>query len=310
MNELLLEYWGHWLGPGPHDEEEFLPYVMALVGKIQEYSYLDDWEGMDGFWELYRSGIEYFREEPLATPYDLGSILIALLFAGKENDLGNYAEAHRHVATVFGVLNTGDQRRALNKIEYRPNSEVRIRCLGILAEGKFSGPHELRDEVLSPEEIVEEFNATVKMIHEYLAKFPSNDRDSDLGLLEAMTSIELELCKMVLRHCPGLLAGCVANFNRRHNEHLAVETGHFRDSPESDRSFWYWDFEIAKLWLSSDLTADELNLCHIERINAMERSLLDWDKTSLIASFEEQMTELRSRIRSRFEVVERRATSH
>jgi hypothetical protein len=304
MDRLVEDYWGHFLSAGPHDEELFRPYVLALVYEIQQCSFRNDWDQAARFRGLFQAGLTFFDEEPLATPYDLGRLHIELIFSSFDLVNGLYETVHSNVDRVLKMLQTGDERRARCGVRFRPNSEVRVRMLGQLAEAKLLGPVELRDEVLTPIQILRSYQESTRRMLDHMNKHPRLDRKADDDMRALAAEEGVFVCAMLAKLNHRYVGEAVRFFNEMHGLHLAQKGGHFRrNQPIDIMSQYYWDFELQKIVIDGSFTAAELLLCDSMRRAPLHRQQLDPAKQATIAGWDREMIRLRSRLRDRFELL-------
>jgi hypothetical protein len=291
--EVDANFWTTWSSAPALDQSELRDNVLALVASIQDAAYHDEWERIKQCRRLFNLGAVHCTEEPYRSAYDYGAMLIAVLVADCELAKANYAAVHSELALVRRMLVEDNPRRQAAGLPPRGNSEVRFNSLGVLAGAKWEGPEALRDVLMTPDEIVAEFKAVAARVETFFKENPREDPALRRNTMEALALAHLEVSKMAFRYCPAQVGGLVVDFNRLHSGDLALEPGHYRTQALSDsRSSYYWDFELAKLYLGQQLTSEDLHICVELRAMAARRTFGQWPLTGLYRKWRRQSRDM------------------
>jgi hypothetical protein len=286
-----LDFWARWAAKPQADETELYDGTMAIVHALHDAAFYDEWDRIRQYQELYRRGEAFCREEPFLTIYERGAMMSASVIADCQLTLGDYRGAYSQVEEIRSALQELRERNPFTQGRLN-DLRIRLTILHVLAAAKWEGPYELRDTVLPPQEVLEEFEALAGEWDRYFANSRQSAKEQRPHR-DAMGLAEIELCKMVLRFLPDQLAARVKEFNRRHGPHLAEAAGHYKTLPHwPDESSYYWDFELAKLQSAGILTAEDVTICSEHRAASARRTFGDWPLTGLYRKWRKQSLSL------------------
>lgn len=212
---------------------------------------------------------DYVMGEPYQSIYESG-LVNAFLYVGHLcADRLLLDAGYRVVQRCQEMLTAKRERRSELGMTPRPDSECWYRSWGLLAELKWKGPAQLRDRLITPDNLVAEFNAVEQRCLDYLRQNPSQDAGRDDRVKAGLGWYGLQVVKMVITWCPQLRDEMVERFNAVHGDILKCETGHFTSHrPAQSTSPWYWDLELFKWCTCGPGSADEAALCHQWRIDS------------------------------------------
>jgi len=206
---------------------------------------------------------DYVIGEPFLSVYETG-LVNAILYIGHACADRHLLEAgYRVVQRCQELLTAKRERRSEQGLPPRPDSECWYRSYGLLAELKWKGSVQLRDRLLTPEQVVAEFNAVEQRCLDYLQTNPSQDPTRDERVKAGLGWYGLQVVKMVITWCPQYRDEMVQHFNAVHGDILKCETGHFvSHRPNQPTNPWYWDLELFKWCMCGPGSSDEAALCH------------------------------------------------
>jgi hypothetical protein len=246
-----------WLGQSLEDERGFRFVRERVVRYAEEAAAALDLP------RVARVARSYYWVRPLALQgslpqaYDLGVLHLGVIAAERCLNLQLFHEVYRLVADLKFLLD--------GSYNPRPNSEVRWMLLRIIADCKWQDSWEQRERLWAPEWIHDEFDRLYSLVAAKLKTQPSPIPGLDAGVLVSLCSAEFALLKLATRWLPERQIELVQRFNRRWGASLACEDGHFkRGDPLGKRPDFYWDYEIAKRWISGRLSEADLDYCHGE----------------------------------------------
>jgi hypothetical protein len=212
----------------------------------------------------------FVQTEPLLSFYETGLVMATLpvaYYASTVFDLDRgFKVAERCREVLIGKRN----RRREMGLSYRPDSECWFRLYQVLAELKWKGGDEHRNQIVSPENLVCDYLKIERRCQQYFDGQPvPNPKEND-RVLNALGWCGLQVIKMATRWCPQHVNVLIDDFNRTHGTSLLnQQAGHFLDSTPTDpRNPWYWDFELFKWCMFGPATRDEATLCHQWRLDS------------------------------------------
>lgn len=221
---------------------------------------------------------DYVIAEPFLSIYETGLVNATLFIAHACADRHLLDEGYRVVEQCQSLLEAKRERRSELGLPPRPDSECWYRSFGLLAELKWKGSSQQRDRLISPEQLVSEFNTVEQRCLDYLRSNPSQDPNRDERVKAGLGWYGLQVIKMVITWCPQLRDPMVERFNRIHGDILKLETGHFlAHRPAQQTNPWYWDLELFKWCICGPGSQDEAALCHQWRIDSARTTGLPAD---------------------------------
>lgn len=291
-----------WLRGALDSEAEFRQVMLSVVDDCHRIARRSDFKIIRSLVRAMHWVEPHCREYPLALAYELGCRLNALIVADCCVKLCLFDAAYRLCAGVMELLEDSDERERAQGREPRGNSETRYSVLRIIADCKWLQPDEYRDKLLTPEQMLSRFNAIYTDIDAKLNTRPLAEPGRNERIRLHLAWTEFILAKMAARYLPEQLLGLTQQFNRRHGAALAVGVGHFRQSKPVADCMWYWDFELTKLWIAGELTVEDLEYCHQQRVQAARRES-KWDLTSYLHGLELECRVMRRQCAKRLEVL-------
>jgi hypothetical protein len=216
---------------------------------------------------------DFMLTEPFLSIFETGMVN-AFIFVGHAcADRVLLDAGYSLVQRCQELLNAKRERRDALSLPVRPDSECWYRTFGLLAELKWKGPAALRDRLMTPEHLIDEFNAVEQRCLSYLIEHPSQDASRDEKVKAGLGWYGLQVVKMAMTWCPKHKSEMIERFNEIHGDILRLETGHFMLHRSDNASNpWYWDFELFKWCVSGPATPDEAELCSQWRLDAARTS--------------------------------------
>jgi hypothetical protein len=259
-----------------NDEQSLQAHLAAIIHEIHDRLEVDSTQGLESRLELYRWAESRCRHEPLATPYEHGLMQINAMLAENHALEGNWEPVYRSAEEIFHCLSLGDERRSRLDMPPRPNSELRYRLCTLLALAKWAGPTQDRDRLLTPLEVRNIYlQAAEKALTYIIASNPSPERAAMVREAVAISGVQVACMLYREFHAsqPMLPIGHVSWFNKRFGPHLASDPGHFRKHRPLADSWYYWHYELVKLWATGSLTQDDLAYCHQKRLECLPNTM-------------------------------------
>lgn len=205
--------------------------------------------------------------------FEVAAVSQSLRAAFSCSNLRLFDETYKLVSVVMEVLDA--------EFHNRPNSEFRVLALSIIADCKWQEPDTNRDKLWSPEWMLEEYFRHYERITSILKENPARDKTG--AAIKILEDTEFLLLKVVARYLPKELPGFIDQFNTRWGTALEVREGHFlTNDPPSMLKRYYWDFEIAKLYIGRCLTLNDLDYCQ-ERLIEAAKDELEGDRNYLLS---------------------------
>lgn len=262
------EYWQG--NEGLTCERQFhtkLYYLVNMLGAAYQQS------DIDGMCDAVRRMLwvdERVVDEPLQSIYVTGLVLGLLNVAHACSDHYMIADGYVIAEHCAELLKAKRERRAAAGLFQKPDSECWYTLYGLVAELKWKGIENDRARLLSPEQIIAEFESVEKRSLDYLAANPSADPSRNKRIKRNLAWNRLQLIKMAFRWLPEKVDPLISRFNEIHNSGLSPEVGHFqRPQPGHRDDPWYWDLELFKWCAKGPASVDEALLCHQWRLDAM-----------------------------------------
>jgi len=261
------EYWlSH---EGLTSESRFREKLSYLVSLLSTAYFASD---IDAVCDAFRRMLwvhESAEEEPLFSVYASGIVLAALSIGYACADLGLIENGYSVAERCITLLHCKQTRRAAERLPERPDSECWFRLYALLAELKWRGPQSLCDRVMTPSEVIDEFEATEQRCIDFLERTPSSDPTRNARVRESLAWGRLDVIKLAYAHCEDRVEALVGRFNKLYGNKLATEVGHFLANKPCDKdSPWYWDLELFKWCVCGPATPDEAILCYQWRLDA------------------------------------------
>jgi len=265
MIEAPIEaFWAEWEQESDHSEDKLRLYTLSVVEAVKRAAQDGDWPAVGRLERLYAAGASFCQEEPLRSTYETGDFHICLTIADGcflAHDL------KRTWDLAYGImqsLDSADMRRSKLGMPSRPNSELRVVCLGLLAccffeDSNFCTLDVMRGVVRRFWQVADKFQMNLAADH-----VRPEFRES---MLHHIGIWELKICKCCLRLGNEFAARSIRAFNERNGEHLFPGYRHFKSGMnETSTSAWYWDYELAKLILEPDSDPLEKQVCEQNRL--------------------------------------------
>jgi len=268
MEQCDEEYW--LANEGLTSERQFHSKLYYLVSQLGSAYSQDDLAGVN---HVLRSIVwvnKLVEEEPLQSVYTTGLILGMLNLARYLSDHFEIQSGYRVLQHCALLLEAKRERRKALGLAFRPDSECWYRLYEILAELKWKGPEHMRDLLMTPAMLIEDFRVVEQRCFDYLDRNPSSDTTRNQRVTEALLWCRLQIIKMAVRLEPGQIDALINEFNDRHGALLSTQPGEFMSAAQVDRSqAWYWDFELFKWCTLGEATEEEAMMCHQWRLDAM-----------------------------------------
>jgi hypothetical protein len=297
-------YWDSWLREPDRSWQKLDTYITALHQAIHDALALDDLEAYEKLWGAFEAGGPLCQEEPYASTYDRGLMIIVLMLAEQDALEGQYESVHERSERLLKFLEDIETLRERNNLPVRPYTEIKFRLFGALAGAKWRGPAYLRKRLLSPIQVITSLLTAAAYTRNFMDSLGTLDLRREMQL-QALAMAEIDGCCLAARYERGALPACIDSFNRNHGEQLALELGHFRHNPPLDpESAHYWSFELAKLYIANEHTLDDIRFLG-QQIRLTAPSTLRFSHPHSVArGWQVVEEELVSRIGRNFEVVE------
>ena len=299
----LREWWA--TVPGL-DEGSLRDGILGLLRKIHDAHACDDWALVEDYICLYELGETYCTEEPHLSLYEYGSMGIGCTVTCNHLNMYEYAEAAAKLEDVFRRYHMRLERYRRQGLPLRRASEVKYHALLLLCDLKWIAPEEYRNFLLTPDLLLVELRVTIEHILRYIKDNPQA-HGHPRNLKEGLALAALGGCKVSLRYAPERLSDTVRHFNSTFGTELSLEPYHFRqiDVPNSDRSAYYWDFEISKLRMQSSPSLQDLYMCIEWRSLAARNTFGDWKIQALLRGWRREALAIIREIKDQREVHQR-----
>lgn len=282
-------FWTAWSSSPELDRARLREGIMGLTQRLDQAVREDDWETVRDCRMLYSLGEPYCAEEPYRSEYEYGKAMMSGFVAVAHCSDCNYKSALDEAGSVLQLLAAGDARREELGLPAQTNYSPRVVAYHALGSVKWLGPAELRDEVLAPDDLIDDLAHVSDGAHQAIATGQAPQNINKRVVLDGLALAEIEVCKAAVRWCPTKVGSTVARFNRRYGTHLAAATGDFRrhGAPEA-LSAYYWDFELAKLYLTGKFTPEEVYMCMELRAASARDTFGDWPLAALYRNWRNQ----------------------
>jgi len=253
-----------WDNGALRSEAHFREIMLGIVGLAHEHALSGEIEAAEELRELYCRAERHCLDARLGAAYDHGLIMFGMLFAECAALSRDWAGAYRLVADVRQLGRDVQQRSE----GARRHSEALWVTARVLADVKWQEPEGGRDRLLTPEQLIEEYRGIERHVHGELPRYSAERRQ---GIVESLAWTSLAVVKMATRWLSTPeVAKLVSHCGLTYGAALRCDVGHCRygDAPPPGHATFYWDYEICKLWLAGDLTIEDLDHCHRERVLA------------------------------------------
>jgi len=256
-----------WVDEAFTDRDAMQPYRHAMVKEIHHLCQAWDFEGMEDWLAVYRCAEPRCREEPLATVYEHGLMLITFSIASSHAAMGSFDTMYVLAEQILELLRVQEERRAKLGLMELGNSEIKYHVYSTLAQAKWQGPASERDRLMSVEDTAAAYRRAADRALNYLAGRPDEDPSR---VLEALALDGVDVAAMLFRWFQETEPEKVAEFiewhNSRSSAQLALEVGHCLAHEPLVVNSNYWTYELAKLHLTGRLTKEILEYCHAQRL--------------------------------------------
>lgn len=210
--------------------------------------------------------------------FEVAALDQTLLIADACANLRLFDQAYKLVSVAMEIMDA--------EFHPRPNLTHRLHALHVIGECKWQQPKSTRDKLWSPEWMLDEFEMLSEQVFSSVKKNPALDQTGTT--VDHMKRTSFVLLKVAARYLPKELPGLIEKFNLQWGASLYVEEGHFlANDPPGKLKCYYWDFEIAKLYLGENLTLEELDYCH-ERLIEAAKDEFDEDPRNYLLSIDLQ----------------------
>ncbi len=213
--------------------------------------------------------------DPYLISYERTVSLISLLSALCYSAEGKHDTVYQICSTVLMIADDCDKRRAEYGKPPLPASEVRYTVLNVLGDTKWCGDESERNRVMTPEEMCDEWPVIYERAMYYAWEWYRDDRQRIADIKEALGWAGVQVAKTAARFCPDRLCSHITKFNKWYGATLAMADGHYRRNGPLAESPWYYDFEIAKLYL-----ADRLSVEALDHLTKQREALLSTEHAS------------------------------
>jgi len=265
---------GQWWQNGAlQSEREFRRIMLGVVGEAHHLAMRGQIAAAEELRRVYCEVEQHCLAEPLASAYDHGLIMFGVLAAECAALYRRWRDAYRRVAEVRRLVEALNERRAGLGLPPRPHSEALWVTGRVIADVKWQEPDGNRDRLITPEQLIEEQLALSKRVRARLADYPPDQADRVRNVTLSLALAALALTKMATRFLSTRrVAQLVAHCGMVHGAPLRCGVGYYRhgDAPQAGRATFHWDYELAKLWLAGELTLEDLDYLHRERVLAAE----------------------------------------
>jgi hypothetical protein len=266
------EYWC--ANEGLTSERRFHERIIYVVKLIRAAYTQNDPDGMsDALRRLFWVD-NYIKLEPFASEYDSGLTLGLLHLGTACADRYMIGDGYNIGECCVSFLESKRERRADLELPPRPDSECWYRLYALLAALKWKGPAEELNRLMTPTELIMEFDRVEQRCLDYLERTPSSDLRRNASVRESLAWCRMEIIKMAMLWCHELTEHTIFRFNQVHSTNLTSEPGLFmRQSPSGKEDPWYWDLELFKWCTCGPASLEEALICHHWRLVATRARL-------------------------------------
>lgn len=263
--------------------EQFRSLAQRLANQIVEQLSAGNYEAARALMFVAAEGRSYAQIEPLLGEQEQWELKNLLSIAGSAVGVGEFEQSISSAMLALKILDERVERQRRLGLEVRPCTEVRLAALGLLAASIWERPLPEDQLPIQPARLADNYEAIHRRVMWFIRhKLTRDGRGKRQATLyvEQLAYYGLKICKALARYAPGKLPWVIAKYNEVQGATLAAEPWHFKlYRPLRPDSWYYWDFEIAKIWIAGQLNTPDFSYLEEERLRAVrttrmsERSL-------------------------------------
>ncbi|MCB1217750.1 hypothetical protein KDL44_10170 [bacterium] len=193
---------------------------------------------------------------------------LALASIDERQDNAAYAGLER----VQELMRRRSERRREAGLEALDDMELELAFLRTACIVKWRGSDEDRDRLLDLPQLVSALAADLlPRLRRHYSMRPPQEPYVDSAISDLANWSWVLLIRLLLRFDQPLALRQIDEFNAHHADFLTMRQGFFRSGiSDEGTSAWFWDIEIAKLWLPGELTRGDLEQLAERRLRAFE----------------------------------------
>lgn len=231
--------------------------------------------------ESWRQVVEYsagllaggdFEEDFLSAADSMrGLALLDMAIAGID-DRQN-AAAYARLEQVRELMDGRSSRRSGLGLPVQDDMELELAFLRALCVIKWRGPVEDADRLVPVAALRDSLSGDLlPRMRRHFSVTPPQEPYVDSTILELVTWTWLLLLRVLMRFDQQAAAAELEMINHLLSDFLTLKPGFYRSGiTEEGTSAWFWDLEIAKLWLLDELQPNELDFLAERRMAAFLR---------------------------------------
>ena len=196
--------------------------------------------------------------------------LLDLVIASIDEQQSNAAYAG--LERVRDLMERRTRRRSEAGLDALDDMELELAFLRSVLIVKWRGAAEDEDRLISRSELQESLSADLlPRMRRHFSVTPPQEPYVDLAISDQINWSWVLLIRLLLRFDQAEAATQIEEFNSLHADFLTVKPGFFRSGiSDEGTSAFFWDIEIAKLWLLDEFRTHELELLIERRERAFE----------------------------------------
>lgn len=180
--------------------------------------------------------------------------------------------AYAGLERVRDMMDRRAQRRSELGLEALDDMELELAFLRTVLIVKWRGITDERDRLINLIDLQEAVaNDLLPRMRRHFSVSPPQEPYVDMAIGDQINWSWILLIRLLLRFDQAAAAVEIDQFNSLHADFLTVKPGFFRSGITDDgTSAFFWDIEIAKLWLLDELSPPEMELLSGRRMKAFE----------------------------------------
>lgn len=271
--ELQEDARNYWTSSPLLTVEQFRELAQRLANQIVEQLSAEQYEAAKALMYVAAQGRNYAQAEPLLGEQEQWELKNLLAVAGTAVCDGELKDATHSALLALEILEQRLARQRALGLELRPCTEARLAALGTLAACMWEQRLPEERWPIQPHQLADGYEAIHRrvmwFIRHKLRRDSQGKRQAKL-YIEQLAFHGLQICKALARYAPSKLPWVIAKYNELQGATLAADPWHYKlYKPLRPDSWYYWDFEIAKIWIAGQLNPEDLGFLERERQRAL-----------------------------------------
>ncbi len=301
LEELQEDARTYWESRPLTSVESFRTLALKLANQIVDSLNAEQYEAARALMFMAAEGRRYATNELLLAEQEQWELKNLLAVASSAIITGDFEESVKSGLLALEILAHRIERQRALGIELRPCTEARLAALGTLAASIWEQPLPADQLPIHPSRLASGYESIHRRIMWFIRHKLSRDSE---GKRRATVYVEqlaihgLNICKALARYAPAMLPSVIAKYNEAQHPTLAAEPWHFKlHRPLRPESWYYWDFELAKVWIAGQLNATDLEYLERQRELALPTTRMSerafdgllslWDRQHSVAKLSE-----------------------